>query len=290
MEDAVQVARVSEIHRYPVKSMLGERVDEVAVAESGIRGDRIWAVRDEQRGEIEGARKLPELLGCTARFSEPVGASPLPVPQIELPDGDRIAADAPEAASRLSTLCGRTLTLWPRRPADDLDHYRRGTPDHDDMLDELRAIFGRLPGEPLPDIAALPAEALTSATIPGTYYDVYPMFLLTTASLATLQAAQSASSFDARRFRPSLLLESEEQRGFPENEWVGSRLRVGEAVLEIAMECPRCVMTTHGFADLPRDPSVMRTLVKENGGNVGVYASVLTAGVVREGDVVERIA
>ncbi len=286
----MKLATVREIHRYPVKSMQGERVREVSVAPDGILGDRMWAVRDEGRGEIEGARRLPELLGCTARFSDPLADGRNPVPQVELPDGERIAANAPELESRLSALCGRPLTLWSRRPAGDVDHYRRGKPDHDEMLEELRSIFGRLPEEPLPDLGGLPPEVIASATIPGTYYDVYPLFLLTKTSLATLDAAQPTSRFDARRFRPSLLLESVEENGFPENEWVGSRIRVGEVELEVAMECPRCVMTTHAFADLPKDPQIMRALVKENGGNVGVYASVLRNGIVREGDPVERIA
>ena len=286
----MQVATIGEIHRYPVKSMAGERLGSVPVGADGIRGDRSWATRDEARGGIEGARKLPALLGCSARFPEPVpddGA--VPVPEIELPDGTCLAADAPDAAARLSALVGRTLTLWPRLPADAADHYRRGTPDHEDLLDELRAIFGRLPDEPLPDLGSFPQETLLSSTIPGTYFDCYPLFLLTRTSLDTLGAAAPGSRFDARRFRPNLLLDSEVAEGFPENEWVGKRLRIGEAVLEVAMECPRCVMTTHAFADLPKDPGVMRTLVEENGGNVGVYCAVAEPGTIREGDAVEQL-
>ena len=52
-------------------------------------------------------------------------------------------------------------------------------------------------------------------------------------------------------------------------------------------------MTTHGFANLPRDPGVMRAIVKEAGGSLGVYASVDGPGRVRVGDPVtllERLA
>jgi len=283
----LQVATIAEIHRYPMKSMAGERLDSVRVADDGVRGDRCWAARDEERGGIEGARKLPALLGCSARFDAPVAeAGALPVPRIELPDGTSLAANTGEAAERLSALTGRRLTLWPRLPADDEAHYRRGAGDHEDLMEELRAVFGRLPDEPLPDLASFPRETLLSSTIPGTYFDCYPLFLLTKTSLESLTAAKPDSRFDARRFRPNLLLDAAATEGFPENEWVGRRLQVGEATFRVAMECPRCVMTTHAFADLPEDPGIMRTLVKENGGNVGVYCAVETPGTVRENDAV----
>jgi len=286
----MQVGVLAEIHRYPVKSMQGERLESVAVAADGLRGDRSWAVRDEGRAGIEGARKLPALLGCRATFARPpADRGPLPAPEIELPDGERIAADDPEAARRLSQLSARSLTLWPRLAASEADHYRRGAPDHEDLVDEFRAVFGRLADEPLPDIGSFPTELLTSSTIPGTYFDCYPTFLLTKASLDSMQRARPSSRFDARRFRPNLLLESDEAGGFPENAWVGRRLRIGEVVFRVAMECPRCVMTTHAFAELPKDPGVMRALVKENRGNLGVYASVEEPGSLRQGDAVELL-
>jgi hypothetical protein len=46
-------------------------------------------------------------------------------------------------------------------------------------------------------------------------------------------------------------------------------------------------MTTLPQGDLPKDPSVLRTIVRESGQNVGVYASVTGPGSVKLGDPVE---
>jgi len=43
-------------------------------------------------------------------------------------------------------------------------------------------------------------------------------------------------------------------------------------------------MTTLSQGDLPKDPGVLRTVVQQNDGNVGVYASVVRGGLVHRGD------
>ena len=63
------VGRVAEIFRFPVKSMGGERLPRVEVGPQGVPGDRAWAVRDETRGGIRGAKKIPALMGCRARYA-----------------------------------------------------------------------------------------------------------------------------------------------------------------------------------------------------------------------------
>ena len=120
------------------------------------------------------------------------------------------------------------------------------------------------------------------------YFDAFPPDHDHSTSHA-MSEASSESNFDVRRFRPNIVLDTEAD-GFVENEWVGKRLQLGSAVLSINAICPRCVMTTHGFADLPKDPKVMRHLVQHNDGNVGVYASVEKPGNIKLGDKVEWLS
>jgi uncharacterized protein YcbX len=57
----VDVMRVAELWRYPVKSLGGERLERAAVTTNGVAGDRIVHVRDERR--VLTARTHPRLLG-----------------------------------------------------------------------------------------------------------------------------------------------------------------------------------------------------------------------------------
>jgi len=290
-EPIVQLGRIREIWRHPVKSMQGERIERTPLTGRGIPGDRAWAVRDEVRGGIRGAKKIPGLMRLGARYLEPPKPdAPAPAPEITLPDGTPLRADAPDAARRVSEAVGTEVTLWPLRPPEDLAHYRRGAPTHADVLTELRSIFGREEGEPLPDLASMPRELFEYESPPGTYFDAFPLLLVTDATLRRLAELAPGSRIDVRRFRPNLVIEATEgARGFVEAGWPGARLRVGGAVLEATVACPRCVMITHGFADLPRDPGLMRTVVREANQCVGVYAVVREPGEVAEGDAVERV-
>jgi len=96
-------------------------------------------------------------------------------------------------------------------------------------------------------------------------------------------------SADVRRFRPCLLIDAASRMPFPEQGWIGNRLKIGSVVIDTPMTCPRCVMTTRAFADLPKDPRVMRKLVSEADGNLGIYRMVVESGEIRVGDVVEAV-
>jgi MOSC domain-containing protein len=282
------VGRIAELWRYPVKSMGGESLAGATLGPLGVPGDRGWALRDEAAGEIRGARKLPVLMRCHARYdAEPVADSIPPV-TMTLPDGVTLRGDATDVHARLSTLVGRAVTLWRRQPPEQREHYRRGRPDHADFDTELRELFGRLPDEPLPDLSAIPAELFEFTSPLGTYFDLAPINLLTTASLRTLAGHNPAAQFDRRRFRPNLLIESLDA-GLPEMQWPGRRLRIGGAVLAVTIPTVRCCMTTHAVDELPKDASVLRTIVRDADQSLGVYATVEQPGAVMVGDQVELL-
>ena len=270
-------ASILNIYRYPVKSMMGETLSEADIGEAGIPGDRGWAVRDEKRGGIRGGKKIPQLMTLTAQ-SGPTA------PLIMAHDGDSASASTEGINEWLSDKLNHPVTLWPLLPADQLDHYRRGAPDTEDFEQELRTVFGRLPGEPLPDLAGF-EELLEFESPPGTYFDAFPISIMRQQSLNTMNQLEGESRFDVRRFRPNLLVDVPgSDHPFPEQAWVGKTLAIGSVTLKIDTTCPRCAMTTHGFDDLPQDPQIMRKMVANSEGSLGIYASVVKVGKVATGD------
>ncbi|MBA2282507.1 MAG: MOSC domain-containing protein [Acidimicrobiia bacterium] len=285
------IGSVSAVWRHPAKSMQGDTVAAATIGSTGMLGDRAWAVRDEEKGGIRGAKKIGALMDLKAQFaSEPTADDPTPAIEITLPDGTVVGSGDPDVNERLSAALDRKVSLWPLQAPSDLDHYRRGAPDSDDLDAELRGMFGRLPDEPLPDFTPF-MHVMEFESPPGTYLDAYPIHVLTEQSLQALQVLNPASTVDVRRFRPNLVLDLGDGSGerFPELGWTGRRLRIGEVVLDVVYECPRCVMITRPFADLEQDRPLLRSVVKEAGQNVGVYANVVQAGVVRPGDEAELL-
>ncbi len=288
------IGTLSAIWRYPVKSMGGEQLDEATVTSSGVAGDRGWATRDEVRGGIRGAKKIAELMSCSARYvTEPTDEHPSPTAELTLPDGTTVCTDDPGLHERLSAALGRQVTLWPRRPSTDLDHYRRGAPDSEDVIDELRSVFGRLDDEPLPDFDGWPVDVV--ATImefespPGTYFDAFPLLLLSQQSLAELAARAPDSTIDVRRFRPNLVLDLPGDGDRPELALAGRTLRIGTTEIDVSTSCPRCVMVTHPVGDLPADREVLRTVVRDFDQDLGVYATVRRPGTTRVGQAVSLV-
>ena len=275
---------LKQIFRYPVKSMAGHSIDSAELGEWGILGDRSWTVKDEERGGIKGGKRFPELMAMKARFlEEPSADLHSPTVEITLPNDQVVRSDDPAVNEQLSDAVNSPLSLWPLLPKEQLDHYRRTPPPPGtDFETSLRETFARTDDVPLPDLSGFPKEVFEYESPPGTYFDAYPILIMTTGSLSTLADRKQSVNYDVRRFRPNLLVELAGE--FPENAWVGKELMLGTAVLKVEMTCPRCIMTTHGFRDLPKDPKVMRELVTHNNGDLGVYCTVSTPGTVTTGD------
>lgn len=275
--------RVSAIWQYPVKSMIGVEVPTADLTATGLLGDRAWAVRDEVRGGIRGAKKIGELMQLAARYP----GNGFDVVEIVLPDGEVISSADADVSTRLSDALAHHVTLWPLQPADDLDHYRRGPADHADPIDELRQIFGREADEPFPDFSIFPPEIMEYESPLGTYLDAFPLLVMTSTALASLQSALPDSAIDVRRFRPNIVIDTADggTGGHPEMQWVGRQLRIGDVVLDVPSACPRCVMVTREVSpDLPADRGVLRHIVRELDQNVGVYATVSVPGRISVGD------
>jgi uncharacterized protein len=275
---------VLSIHRYPVKSMLGEDLDACAIDERGLCGDRAYALLDTSDGKVASAknpRKWAALFNCHAAFEEaPRAGAAIPAVRIRLPDGTEVNSDQPSSDERLSTALGRGVKLN-RRELNTEEIVETTLPNP--WMPKLEEYWPE-------DVTGLAHSGIvTDEAMPeGTFFDVAVVHLLTTATLARLQELYPAGRFDLHRFRPNLLIQPTDDRtGFVENDWIGRTVRIGEDVeLRITGPCGRCVMTTLPQAGLPKDTGILRAAVQHNGAHVGVYASVSRGGYVRNGDAV----
>ncbi len=139
-----------------------------------------------------------------------------------------------------------------------------------------------------PDMEGLDhREAVTDEAMPAdTFFDLAVIHRLTTATIDRLRELYPEGRFEVRRFRPNIVVEPPpDQKGFVENGWIGHTISIGEEVrMKITEPCPRCVMTTLPQGDLPKDPGILRTAAQHNDVYVGVYASVLSGGLIQRGD------
>lgn len=111
-------------------------------------------------------------------------------------------------------------------------------------------------------------------------------------SLATIagisRAAGMETDLDRRRFRMNIVVETESDQLFLEDEWVGGTLVFGDSdtspAVHVTMPDERCVMINLDPDTSAKDARVMNTVVRLNQNNAGVYASVLRTGLIRVGD------
>ncbi len=152
-------------------------------------------------------------------------------------------------------------------------------------------LFGLNDDEPLPDLSGVPPKLLRElgelAAPRGTYFDAFPIDLLTTSSMRHFQRQLPEDvALDVRRFRPNFLVDdgggSDAMR---ERDWVGRSLRLGHAGLDVVMECPRCtIIAAEQAGGIRRDARITRTIVRTMRQCISVYCNVRQPGRVTVGD------
>jgi uncharacterized protein len=160
--------RVTELWRYPVKSLQGERVAAAELTRTGLAGDRRWALFDLGTGLGLTARRHPVLLHAAARLREDGGVD------VVLPDGSVAADDG-------------ALSAWLGRPVE-----LRAAADLGDVPPTYEA--------PTDDLAPDPAEWMQWEGAPGPFHDS-PRIRLSLISTGTL------GTWDRRRFRANVVLD-----------------------------------------------------------------------------------
>ncbi len=241
------VGSVSALWRYPVKSLRGEPLEYAAIGPDGIPGDRGVALVDEESGRVLSGKSVQSLLSARA-VARPGG------PVVCLPDGRAVPFDDPAAAEVLSEWLGRRVKLA-RQPGGQ----------HQPLIEaeEDQVFLGRA----------------------GGFHDGHPVHILTTATLMHLKSLHPDGEWDARRFRPNIVIDAE-AAGPVEQEWIGRTVAIGDVRLEITKACTRCVMTTVAQDELLDDPQILRTVAREQDNVVGVEATVREPGTVELGDAV----
>jgi hypothetical protein len=127
---------------------------------------------------------------------------------------------------------------------------------------------------PTDDLAPDPTEWMQWEGAPGPFHDS-PRIRLSLVSTGTL------GTWDRRRFRANVVLD-----GAGEDALLGREGDLGDVRLRFGRGIGRCVMTTRPQpGGIGRDTSVLKTIHRDHGGLLAVRAAVLTAGVVRAGDV-----
>jgi uncharacterized protein YcbX len=240
----IQVGRICEIVKYPVKSMAGTRTESAFLGWHGLEGDRRFAFRrlgDDGSFPWLSASRLPELLLYQPLALDEPGGESLPT-HVRTPHGLQLELRSAELNAEISQRCGSNVELM------NLKH--------------------------------------------GILYEA----TISVISLATMAGIgrEAGLELDRRRFRANIVVDTERTEPFLEDEWVGGTLVFGseprgvgaasEPAVNVTMPDLRCVMINLDPDTAEKDARVMKTVVRLNQNNAGVYATVVRTGQLRVGD------
>jgi len=239
----------------PVKSCRHTARDEVTLTAAGPIGDRVFCLVDRARRRVLRTVENPLLLQTVAAWDEEVLS-------VELD--------------------GRTLTGTPVPTGETIgvDYWGR-TAEVQPVTGPWAAAFSEYLGyDVLLGRAGRPGEVVYGASVS----------LVGTDTMRGLSDRLGAA-VDSARFRSTFLVDTGGAEPHAEDAWVGHRLALGGAMVEVRQTIPRCAVVDSDPVSGVRDVPVLKTLggYRHRGEDIfaGVDAVVVRPGVVRTGDRVE---
>ena len=256
--------RVARISIAPVKALHLVNPDEVELGPAGVAGDRrFWLVDPD--GRLVNDKRRPRLLRVHPEWDEATRRLAL-----EFPDGRRVDGIVEPGDPVQATLYDRP-------------HPSRAVPGpwQEALSDYL--------GEPL-TLLWSESGAVDRGVAGGA------ATLVSRASLERLgEEAGVTGQVDGRRFR--MLFEIDGLEPHEEDEWIGNRIAVGDAVVAPVGNVGRCAVTTKNPDTGEIDLDTLGTLAAYRGERegrteplpFGVHAAVVRPGRVRVGDPVHLV-
>jgi hypothetical protein len=239
-----KIGRVAELWRYPVSSVGGQSLESLDIAPEGIAGDRRFALFDPASGLAAAPEQEPRWR--PALFLQALRDDFSLLPQLRFPDGETFWLDDSRLAIRLE--------------------------GHFGFAAGIGAYGGRGDG------ADLRFPVVSNRYAPAALH------IVTTASLQALSDAGSLPPIDHRRFRPSILIETDDSAGFIENGWIGHDITIGSTTVSVTEPTRRCGMTMIAQPALNEQPEILRSIMRHNARNLGVYATVQASMMIAVGD------
>jgi uncharacterized protein len=114
-------------------------------------------------------------------------------------------------------------------------------------------------------------------------FDAMPVSLISDSTVSALCALAQVPGTELR-FRPNVVVTLDSGAPFEEDEWVGSAVRIGAAVVRIDRRDSRCAIVNVDPATGRPGSRLLKVLGTTRGAYAGVYATMVQPGTVRVGD------
>lgn len=256
---------IESLWRYPVKSMRGEKLDQIFVSFAGVMGDRLYGIvngdgnpafpwytiRDyeelllyQPRYKNRSVTLQPENLAAAQKM--PPGINPL------YPDPNQFSVEV-------------------ETPHGDIHSL-----DGNGFLEQLKTLTGN--------------QSLSLHFTQRSQFDCRPLSLFSV-QMRDLLTQELGMDIDKRQFRANFYVKwNDDKPALYENDLVGRRLKIGDQLeINVLERDPRCKVITVNPDTAAADPELIKHVAQSHEGYAGVYGAVLVEGIVKAGDRIELL-